>query len=95
MKKRDLNVAKALLKLVKQNHDYVHELGIMIKTKEKAEIEALSAIEVGYLATRYLPSKLRNLDWRNQRTLQPKHELVEQALLRRISEGRLAGRMAF
>ncbi|GJZ29389.1 putative reverse transcriptase domain-containing protein [Tanacetum coccineum] len=66
MKKRDLNIAKALLKLVKQNHDYVHELGIMIKTKEKAEIEALSANEVGYLATRYLPSKLRNLDWRNQ-----------------------------
>ncbi|GJZ21703.1 retrotransposon protein, putative, ty1-copia subclass [Tanacetum coccineum] len=66
MKKRDLNVAKSLLKLVKQNHDYVHELGIMIKTKEKAEIEALSANEVGYLATRYIPSKLRNLDWRNQ-----------------------------
>nr|GEX52661.1 DNA topoisomerase 6 subunit A [Tanacetum cinerariifolium] len=67
--KRDLKVAKGLLKhaYVKQNLDWVRELNIMLRTKQKAEVLALHVYGFKYITGVYLPLKLQNLDWLNQR----------------------------
>jgi meiotic recombination protein SPO11 len=39
------------------------ELELMLKKKEKAEIQALSTFGFQYLSTDYLPRKLREADW--------------------------------
>ena len=39
------------------------ELNIMLKTGEKAEIQALSSFGFQYLSEVYLPQKLREGDW--------------------------------
>lgn len=41
----------------------VQELEIMVKTKKKAEIQALSSFGFQYITEVYLPRKLREGDW--------------------------------
>lgn len=48
---------------VKSNPDWVEELGIMTRTKVKAEIQALSSFGFQYLTHIYLPLKLQEGDW--------------------------------
>lgn len=44
---------------VKSNPDWVAELELMLKSKEKAEIQALSSFGFQYLSQVYLPLKLQ------------------------------------
>lgn len=48
---------------VKANPDWVTELEIMVQTKVKAEIQALSSFGFQYLSQVYLPLKLQEGDW--------------------------------
>jgi meiotic recombination protein SPO11 len=48
---------------IQSNPDWVHELELMLKTKEKAEIQALSSFGFQYLSQVYLPLKLQEGDW--------------------------------
>jgi meiotic recombination protein SPO11 len=48
---------------VRANPDWVHELEIMVSTKVKAEIQALSSFGFQYLSQQYLPLKLQAGDW--------------------------------
>ena len=42
---------------------WVAELELMLKSKEKAEIQALSSFGFQYLSQVYLPLKLQEGDW--------------------------------
>ena len=44
-------------------YTHTQELELMLKKKEKAEIQALSSFGFQYLSTDYLPRKLREGDW--------------------------------
>ena len=61
----DIATGQKLLEadFIKKNPEWVKELELMIKTREKAEIQALSSRGVQYLSQVYLPSKLRDGDW--------------------------------
>ena len=61
----DLKTGEELLKedFVLANPQWVKELQLMVKTKEKAEIQALSTFDFQYLTNVYLPRKLRDGDW--------------------------------
>jgi meiotic recombination protein SPO11 len=48
---------------VKANPEWVKELELMMKSKEKAEIQALSSFGFQYLTQEYLPLKLQEGDW--------------------------------
>ena len=48
---------------VKANTEWVAELQIMVQTKVKAEIQALSSFGFQYLSQVYLPLKLQEGDW--------------------------------
>jgi len=48
---------------IKCNPEWVKELELMLKTKEKAEIQALSSFGFQYLSQVYLPLKLQEGDW--------------------------------
>jgi meiotic recombination protein SPO11 len=48
---------------VKANPKWHHELQLMVKTKVKAEIQALSSFGFQYLSQEYLPRKLKEADW--------------------------------
>ncbi|KAH7865181.1 hypothetical protein Vadar_003243 [Vaccinium darrowii] len=48
---------------VKKNPGWVEELTLMMKTKQKAEIQALSSFGFQYLSEVYLPLKLQQKDW--------------------------------
>ena len=48
---------------MKANPEWVKELELMIETKEKAEIQALSSFGFQYLSHVYLPLKLQEGDW--------------------------------
>ncbi|CAN4121613.1 unnamed protein product [Withania somnifera] len=48
---------------VKKNPAWVEELNLMVKTKQKAEIQALSSFGFQYLSEVYLPLKLQEQDW--------------------------------
>jgi meiotic recombination protein SPO11 len=48
---------------IKANPEWVKELQIMLDTKEKAEIQALSSFGFQYLSKVYLPLKLQEADW--------------------------------
>jgi meiotic recombination protein SPO11 len=48
---------------IQANPDWVAELELMLKTKEKAEIQALSSFGFQYLSQVYLPLKLQEGDW--------------------------------
>lgn len=65
MTDRDIDTCKQLLNedFVTQNPKWVKELKLMMKTKEKAEIQALSSFGFQYLTKDYLPRKLREGDW--------------------------------
>lgn len=48
---------------IKANPEWVAELELMLKKKEKAEIQALSSFGFQYLSQVYLPLKLQEGDW--------------------------------
>jgi meiotic recombination protein SPO11 len=61
----DIKTGKELLQedFIKKNPEWVAELEMMIKSKEKAEIQALSSFGFQYLTETYLPEKLRDGGW--------------------------------
>ena len=65
MTDKDIEVGKQLLQedFIRQNAAWVEELEIMLKTKQKAEIQALSSYGFQYLSEVYLPLKLQEGDW--------------------------------
>ena len=65
MTEEDIKTGKKLLEedFVKANPEWINELEIMIKTKEKAEIQALSSFGFQYLTQAFLPLKLQEGDW--------------------------------
>lgn len=48
---------------IKANPEWVAELELMLRTREKAEIQALSSFGFQYLTHEYLPRKLAEGDW--------------------------------
>ncbi|KAJ4764157.1 DNA topoisomerase 6 subunit A [Rhynchospora pubera] len=65
MTEQDVKAGKDLLEedFVKRNEGWVKELEMMIKTRQKAEIQALSSFGFQYLTEVYLPLKLQQRDW--------------------------------
>ncbi|XP_059305716.1 DNA topoisomerase 6 subunit A [Lycium ferocissimum] len=65
MTEQDIKTGKDLLEedFVKKNPAWVEELNLMVKTKQKAEIQALSSFGFQYLSQVYLPLKLQEQDW--------------------------------
>lgn len=65
MTENDIKTGKELLEesFITQNPEWVKELKRMVKTKEKAEIQALSSFGFQYITEVYLPRKLREGDW--------------------------------
>ena len=65
MTPQDLKRAKAILEepFVAQNPKWVADIKLMMKRKEKAEIQALSSHGFEFLAETYLPTKLETGDW--------------------------------
>lgn len=65
MTDEDMRTGKRLLEedFVKANPEWVKELQIMVNTKVKAEIQALSSFGFQYLSQVYLPLKLQEGDW--------------------------------
>ncbi|CAO2824230.1 unnamed protein product [Amaranthus hypochondriacus] len=65
MTEQDIKTGKDLLEedFVKKNPGWVRELELMVKTKQKAEIQALSSFGFQYLSEVYLPLKLQQRDW--------------------------------
>ncbi|WOG91237.1 hypothetical protein DCAR_0310485 [Daucus carota subsp. sativus] len=65
MTEQDIKTGKDLLEedFVKKNPGWVEELNIMVKSKQKAEIQALSSFGFQYLSEVYLPLKLQQKDW--------------------------------
>ncbi|KAJ6811506.1 DNA topoisomerase 6 subunit A3 [Iris pallida] len=65
MTDQDVKAGKDLLEedFVKRNKGWVKELEIMVKTRHKAEIQALSSFGFQYLTEVYLPLKLQQKDW--------------------------------
>lgn len=65
MSDNDVKRAKNLLDeaFIKQRPEYQKELKLMLKNKEKAEIQALASKGFRYLSEEYLPTKLETGDW--------------------------------
>mmetsp|Transcript_7060 Transcript_7060/g.12666 ORF Transcript_7060/g.12666 Transcript_7060/m.12666 type:complete len:479 (-) Transcript_7060:215-1651(-) len=65
MTENDIKCGKELLKeeFIMKNPRWMKELEIMVKTKKKAEIQALSSFGFQYITEEYLPRKLREGDW--------------------------------
>jgi meiotic recombination protein SPO11 len=65
MTPEDIKRAKAVMKepFVAQNRKWVADIRLMVKRKEKAEIQALSTHGFEFLADTYLPTKLETGDW--------------------------------
>ncbi|XP_026412029.1 DNA topoisomerase 6 subunit A-like [Papaver somniferum] len=65
MTEQDIKTGKDMLEedFVKKNTGWVEELTLMVKTKQKAEIQALSTFGFQYLTEVYLPLKLQQQDW--------------------------------
>lgn len=65
MTDNDIKTGKELLKedFIIKNPRWTEELQIMVKTKKKAEIQALSSFGFQYITEEYLPRKLREGDW--------------------------------
>lgn len=61
----DIKMGKKLMEedFIKANPEWVKELEIMVQTKVKAEIQALSSFGFQYLSQVYLPLKLQEGDW--------------------------------
>lgn len=65
MTEHDIKTGKELLEedFIKKNELWYRELELMVKNKEKAEIQALSSFGFQYLTHEYLPRKLSQGDW--------------------------------
>ena len=65
MSEHDVKTGKELLQedFIKSNPAWHKELEIMVKSKVKAEIQALSSFGFQYLSQTYLPQKLKEADW--------------------------------
>ena len=65
MTKEDMKYGELMLQepFVKNNPVWVKELNMMMETKQKAEIQALSSFGFQYISETYLPRKLREGDW--------------------------------
>lgn len=65
MTDQDIKTGKDMLEedFVKKNPKWVEELTLMVKSKQKAEIQALSNFGFQYLSEVYLPLKLQEKDW--------------------------------
>eukprot|EP00775_Hariotina_reticulata_P004035 gene4035-4282_t len=65
MTEEDIKTGKKLLEedFIRSNPEWVAELELMLKKKEKAEIQALSSFGFQYLSQVYLPLKLQEGDW--------------------------------
>ncbi|CAK0781029.1 DNA topoisomerase 6 subunit A [Coccomyxa viridis] len=65
MTDEDIKTGKRLLEedFIRANPEWVKELEIMISSKVKAEIQALSSFGFQYLSQVYLPLKLQEGDW--------------------------------
>lgn len=65
MTEADIKTGKEMLKedFIMKNPTWMKELEIMVKTKKKAEIQALSSFGFQYITEEYLPRKLREGDW--------------------------------
>lgn len=65
MTEHDIKLGNKLLTedFIQSNPEWVKELKIMLDTKEKAEIQALSSFGFQYLTEVYLPLKLQERDW--------------------------------
>jgi meiotic recombination protein SPO11 len=65
MSDEDIKTGQKLLEedFIKANPEFVKELEIMLASKEKAEIQALSSFGFQYLSEVYLPLKLQSGDW--------------------------------
>lgn len=65
MSKRDIETGKLLLKerFITRRKKWHKELSIMVKTKTKAEIQALASHGFRFLTQQYLPTKLETADW--------------------------------
>lgn len=61
----DLRYGRQLLEeaFIRQNPRWYAELEAMLKSRVKAEIQALSSYGFQYLTTEFLPRKLRERDW--------------------------------
>ncbi|UCE10922.1 MAG: hypothetical protein JSW61_03050 [Candidatus Thorarchaeota archaeon] len=61
----DTKRVKDMLKepFVQVNKEWVKDLGLMLKLKEKAEIQSFAAHSFEYLTDEYLPTKLETADW--------------------------------
>jgi meiotic recombination protein SPO11 len=65
MTDQDIKTGKDMLEedFIKKDKNWDKELELMVKTKEKAEIQALSSFGFQYLSEVYLPLKLQERDW--------------------------------
>jgi meiotic recombination protein SPO11 len=65
MTDQDIKTGKDLLEedFIKKDPNWIRELQLMVKTKEKAEIQALSSFGFQYLSEVYLPMKIQQRDW--------------------------------
>lgn len=65
MTEHDIKTGKELLEedFIKKNPAWYAELEMMVRRKEKAEIQALSSFGFQYLTEEYLPRKLEQGDW--------------------------------
>ena len=65
MTDHDIKTGKELLEedFIQKNPDWVTELKLMLKTKQKAEIQALSSFGFKFLSEVYLPMKLQRGGW--------------------------------
>jgi meiotic recombination protein SPO11 len=65
MTDQDIKTGKDMLEedFIKKDKNWYKELELMVKTKEKAEIQALSSFGFQYLSEVYLPLKLQERDW--------------------------------
>ena len=61
----DIKTGKELLNedFIKKNPLWMKELQIMVTTKKKAEIQALSSFGFQYITETYLPRKIKEGDW--------------------------------
>uniref|UniRef100_A0A7S4ABA9 DNA topoisomerase (ATP-hydrolyzing) n=1 Tax=Pseudo-nitzschia australis TaxID=44445 RepID=A0A7S4ABA9_9STRA len=65
MTENDIKTGKELLAedFIQKNPKWMKELETMVKTKKKAEIQALSSFGFQYITEEYLPRKLKEGDW--------------------------------
>ncbi|MGY5876565.1 MAG: helix-hairpin-helix domain-containing protein [Candidatus Thorarchaeota archaeon] len=65
MEPTDIKRVKDMLKepFVQQNKEWVQDLQLMLRLKEKAEIQAFASHSFQYLTDEYLPRKLETGDW--------------------------------